>query len=175
MEWYEILILIASILLVIYLSGFVYVLHQLRLFSRKLKRETMTANAVLSEKRDVLLSMWKICDGKKLIVETSKNSLATQTHWVKFEKLDAKALGEANARLDETKRFLFVIGERTPKELLGEEYFSLKELLDDLDRSYRHLISVYATDMTGYEYWRKLLVYRPVMFILGFRAKVALS
>ena len=90
MDWLQILLYAFSIFLVIYVFVFFYALESLITFRSRLKKRTLAISLLLSEKKDVLLSMLALME--KDIKDESTKEEATQVRWLEVNKLQAKEI-----------------------------------------------------------------------------------
>ena len=148
MQWYEILLVILAILFTIYIAGFALAWHQISYFNRRLKDTLVAIKTLLSEKRDVLLSLYALYEEQGLIEDDSKRDLATKVRWLEISSKDNEQTEAESAILEDLKRYLMVIGTR--KSVSGRESASLRENLRDLDSNYRKALARYAYDVKGY-------------------------
>ncbi len=166
MEWWQILLYVVSIILVLYVFGFFYALECILTFKEKIRKKTLAISILLSEKKDVLTSLYNLM--KKDIHEKSINE--------NFEKVDSLNLNKLKANDIESSLFILttlqkqlVMFANSNEYKTSENYRTFFDILTDLDTNYRKLAAVFNSDVTGYDYWRKTPLYRFVFFVLRFK------
>ena len=61
-------------------------------------------------------------------------------------------------------------------EVMAEETIRQNlEQLRGLQKSHRHMIVIYNTELRNYTYWTRILITRPICYLLGFRKKSRLD
>ena len=166
MEWWQILLYVVSILFVIYVFVFFYALECLLTFRSRLKKRTLAISLLISEKKDVLLSMLALME--KDIKDDSTKEEATQVRWLKVDKLQPKEIENCLSLLSFLQKRLVLFANNNEYES-NEEYHTYFEILSDLDANYRKTAAIYNSDVLGYEYWRKTPLFRGLFFLLRFK------
>lgn len=168
MEWWQILLYVVSIALALYMIGFFYAFESLVTFKGKIKRRTMAISILLSEKRDVLLSMYKIADEKKMFDDDLTKDFTSQVRWLQTTKLKAGEIESSISTLSSLQKRLFLFSESD--ELKNDKDFTAYlEIVQDLDANYRRSAAIFNSDVVGYEYWRKTPLFRLWFYIFNFR------
>ncbi len=166
MEWWQILLYVISIILVIYLFGMFYALECIITFRSRLKKKTLAISLLLSEKRDVLLSMLSLLEDQ--IEDESTKENAAQVRWLKMDNLQSKEIDNYLATMSSLQKRLVLFANSTEFKN-NDNYLTYFELLSDLDANYRKIAAIFNSDVVGYEYWRKTPLFRPLFFVFGFR------
>lgn len=166
MNWLQILLYAFSIFLVIYVFVFFYALESLITFRSRLKKRTLAISLLLSEKKDVLLSMLALME--KDIKDESTKEEATQVRWLKVNKLQAKEIENCLNLLSSLQKRLVLFANNN-EHGKSEEFLEYFDILNDLDANYRKTAAIYNSDLLGYEYWRKTPLFRFWFFVFRFK------
>ncbi len=170
-ETYQIvLIWIAFIILAIYLIGFFVALACLLDFRRKLKAHLKALQVLFTQKKEVLLALFKIFHDEVKDLDPDLVDQYGKIQWldIKIEKQE-DVVHFRNILTTFQNRFAFYI--EGHKELENSEVETFLSLSRDLDSSYHRVSAIYNADLDGYEYWRKVVFYRPLFHLFGIRKK----
>lgn len=166
MEWWQILLYAISIILVIYAFGLFYALECILTFKERIRKKTLAISILLSEKKDVLISLYGLM--KNDIHDKSILDNLEKVNSLNLDKLKAKDIEDSLIILTTLQKQLVMFANSTEYKT-SENYNTYFDILSDLDTNYRKLTAVFNSDITGYDYWRKTPLFRGVFFIFGFR------
>lgn len=62
MEWWQILLYVLAVLILLYLVGFFFGLSSLLSFRKKLQKRLVALSVLFAEKKDILLSLYALFD-----------------------------------------------------------------------------------------------------------------
>ncbi len=110
-------------------------------------------------------------DAHKEDIKASLVDLTTQVRWIKFEKLNNSDIDKIAKMLDSLEKKYSRIGHLYPELEKSKDYTICWNMLKDLDSNYRRNVANYNSDIEGYEYWRRFLVFRPIFALLPFKKK----
>lgn len=128
----------------------------------------MAISILLSEKKDVLLSMYAIIDNSPSLTDEAMKNMTTQVRWLQTAELKAENIEESISILSSLQKQLLMSS--TINGLNKDDEFEThREMLIDLDANYRRTAAIFNSDVLGYEYWRKTPLFRFWFFIFGFR------
>lgn len=168
MELYQILLYAISILIAIYLIAFFYALESLITFRNKIKKRTLAISILLSEKKDVLLSMYALIDNASLLKDDATKDVTTQVRWLQTANLKIENIENSIATLSSLQKKLIMFS--SSEEMRGNKDFeAYREIINDLDANYRRTAAIFNSDTVGYEYWRKTPLFRLCFFVFGFK------
>lgn len=172
MEWWQILLLIFSILITVFLFAVFLDIAMVITFSQKLERRVKALSIILTEKKQLICLCYKDLEsysGKLSEIDESlyKKTLALNTESLEAEQINEteKTLRDAWARLD----FAFEKQGRDPKQQ------EIVENYRDLNANYRQCTASYNYDVTGYNYWIKVPLASFLPWVLGYRRKEKLN
>ena len=166
MEWWRIFLYVISILLVLYAFGLFYALECIFTFKEKIRKKTLAISILLSEKRDVLLSLFSLME--KDVTDKSILTSLEMVNSLSLEKLKCQDIEHAIALLTNLQKQLVMFANSNGYSN-NEDYETYFGLLTDLDMNYRKMTAVFNSDITGYDYWRKTPLFRGLLYIFGFR------
>lgn len=175
MTFQQIMILIATIIAIAYILGFAYVSGRLLYFRRSLKKSLMGASIIMSQKKEVLLSLAKYFrdSGAKL---TKDDEVAlTKVRWLKTEAKTAEEANAANALLKAFEKRISYIEATHPEIPKGDELSWLSDALYDLNFNYRRVTATFNSESIGFNYWRKSFFYRPWFFLFRVKKRGSLN
>ena len=168
MEWWQILLYVLCILTLIYLLGFFYALESIITFRGKIKKRTIAISLLLSEKKDVLLSMYSLIENANLLKDEATRDITTQVRWLQTANLKTNEIENTIATLSSLQKRLFLFS--SEKELQNnEDFLAYMDMAKDLDANYRKSAAIFNSDLLGYEYWRKTPLFRFWFFVFGFK------
>lgn len=168
MEWWQILLYVLLITLLFYMIGFFYALESIITFRGKIKKRTLAISVLLSEKKDVLLSMYKIVDDAGLLKDDSTKDFTSQVRWLQTAKMKNNEIESSINTLSSLQKRLFLFSE-TDELKDDKDFASYLEIAKDLDANYRKSAAIFNSDVVGYEYWRKTPLFRAWFFLFKFR------
>lgn len=166
MEWWQILLYSISIIIVVYVFGMFYALECLITFRTKIKKKTLAISLLLSEKRDVLLSLMTLLEND--IHDESIKESATKVRWLKMNNVSSKDI-EAYLFLLSSLQKRLVLFANNGEYKNDENFVAYFEILSDLDANYRKIAATFNSQVVGYEYWRKTPLFKGLFFVFGFR------
>lgn len=168
MEWWQILLYVLSLLALVYIIAFFYSLESIITFRGKLKKRTIALSVLLSEKKDVLLSLHAMIENNGLNQDDAIRKSAAQVRWLKISKLKAKDIANVVFVLSDLQKRLVLFG-NSHQLSDNMEFITFTDTLADLDANYRRTAAIFNSDVEGYEYWRKSPLFRFWFWIDGFR------
>ncbi len=172
MEWWRILSYVISILLVLYALGFFYALECIFTFKDKIRKKTLAISILLSEKRDVLFSLFSLME--KYITDRSILVSLETVNSLSLDKLKCQEIEDAVILLTTFQKQLVMYANSSGYSD-NEDYKTYFGLLADLDMNYRKMTAIFNSDITGYDYWRKTPLFRGLLYVFGFREVKRLS
>lgn len=175
MEWWQILIWILALIGLMYGAGFFYCLSLLLAFRKKLSKRFVALSVLYSEKRDILLSLYAVCDAAGVKFESSLKESAAKVRWLKTNILKEEDAEMVALTLDALEKRLFILAQSEAGLRTNADYQNYTSTLRDIDANYRRIIAVYNSDVTGYEYWRKTPLFFIPFWFCGFRKKKRLA
>jgi hypothetical protein len=169
--WYWIL----AIVILIYLIGFVFAFVNLIHFNGVMRKNMIALSIIFAEKKDILLSLFALFDKASVPLDDPDKESAVKVRWLKTEVMKSNATELVSQSLGDLQRRLTLLAESESYIKAGEDFQAYMNTLQDLDSNYHRVAAVYNTALNGYEYWRKMLIYRPWFWLFGFRKKKRLS
>ncbi len=171
----RILALVAIVIVVIYLIGFFYCFALLHSFKKKMNKRIVGISIVFNEKKEVLLALDSYYRDAKMEYEEEDLQCVRDVAALKNGRLketDVTCYRDTLQRLEKRLRFK---ADSNPWIKAGSDYETMTAFLSDLNRNYRSIVAIYNSDLLGYEYWRRCLIYRFIFIVLGFRKKERLN
>jgi hypothetical protein len=172
---YLALIWIATLLALAYLFFAIYTIIVLVDFKEKLRKRFVALSVVYAEKKDVLLSLYALYAKAKLPLDGEMKLAKKGVVELQTEAEDETMASAIVAELSAFQRRLALLGEEERYIQQSPDYVSYMNSLKDLDNNYHRIIAAYNTDLAGYEYWRKRMIYRWLTWLLGFRKRERLA
>lgn len=170
MDW-NVFYWVLAVLALIYVLLFIFTLSFLLSFKGRLKRKTTAFLVLLSEKKEVLLSLVSLYQELGAHYEEADLEWIRKVSSIEKKKIKGDDIVPLNATLSNLEKRLRYIASSNKALKENENFVSLISLLDDLNSNYRRMVATYNSDLVGYEYWRKQALYRGWFFLLGFRKK----
>lgn len=169
MEWYKILLYILTIVILLILVYFAFAISAIVTFDRKLAKRTVAISVILSQKREFLQRIYAQFDDAKINMDSSLNKAAAQVRWLKLENLIGEDIEASSLTLKDFEKRLALLGQKYPTFQNDKDYKIFWEAVEDLNTNYRRNVANYNSEVVGYEYWRKVFLFRPFMYLFGFR------
>ncbi|MCQ2799838.1 MAG: hypothetical protein MJ228_03655 [Bacilli bacterium] len=169
MGWPRILLYILIIVILLILVYFSFVLYSILNFDKKLAKRTVAISVILSQKRELLQGIFTQFDEAKVNINSSLNKVAAQVRWLKLENLKGEDIEASAVTLKSFEKHLAILGQKYPIFDNDKDYKIYWETIDDLNSNYRRNVANYNSEVLGYEYWRKVLIFRPILHLMGFR------
>lgn len=170
MDW-NVFYWVLGILALIYIFLLIFTLSFLLSFKGRLKRKTTAFLVLLSEKKEVLLSLVSLYQELGAHYEEADLEWIRKVTLIEKKKIKGSDIVPLNATLSNLEKRLRYIASSNKSLQENENFISLISLLDDLNSNYRRMVATYNSDLVGYEYWRKQPLYRGWFFLFGFRKK----
>ena len=153
MEWYQVLLLIVVLLAFFYVATFVYVFGQIHEFRLRLRRRTNGLNLLLSQRRDVIMTIVALLEKDKVSINEEDEACFAKISALGFVKPNEDTIRADVALIKEATSRLRAIYQSNEGTLNQDSYRHHFELLDDLEKNYRSLIGLYNADAVAYNYW----------------------
>ncbi len=175
MKAYQIIILIALLVLFVVFSILLYVFSQAVFFRRRLKKREYSMGVLFSEKKEVLLLLDKLYREKGMVYEESDEALREKLMGISLAKCTQKEIKAARDSLKDVQSRLFFLASNNRWIQLEKEYEDLRESSSDLDVNYRQSSALYNADVNAYNYWVNIPFIHTILWIVGFRNKPILN
>ena len=175
MEWWQVLLYILAILALIWLGLLAFDISSLLSFRAKLEKRTVAFSVLFVEKKDILLTIYAMFDEKKAEFSSSLNKAAAQVRWMKLETLKGDEIENNVFLLNDFEKRLALLGHKYPLFEGDKDYEIYWATIQDLNANYRRNVANYNSEVLGYEYWRRFIVFRPLTYLFGFREKKRLN
>lgn len=175
MAAWQVFLFVLVIILMIYLCLLLYVLISLMTFRGKIKRRIAAFRILLSEKRDLLLSLFAILDRAEPLAQSALNECCAKVRWLKCETIDVDEILKCGDLMDDLQNRLSYSSQERAKSPLSREFSDAVAMLNDINLNLRRQIALYNKDVAAYTYWRKFFLTRPVFALFRFRKYERLS
>ncbi len=175
MEWWQILLYVLAVLILLYLVGFFFGLSSLLSFRKKLQKRLVALSVLFAEKKDILLSLYALFDEAHIRLDSAEKDGAAKVRWLKTQVLKEEDVAEVAETLNFLQKRLTLLAESESYIKAGDDYRFFSSILQDLDTNYRRIVAVYNTEVNGYEYWRRAPIYFPLFWLCGFRKRQRLA
>lgn len=175
MKDWQILYLVVAILVILYAVGFVLTLVFLLNFRAALKKNLVALSVLFAEKKEVLLSLYALFDKAAIPLDDPDKESAAKVRWLKTEVMRGSDVLLTNNALNDLERRLAMLSASEKYIQVSEDYIAYVNTLQDLDSNYRRVVAIFNTAVNGYEYWRKVLLYRPWFWLFGLRKRHRIS
>ena len=171
----QILVWILTLIGLVYVFFAIYTIIVLFDFRGKLRKRLVALSVLFTEKKEILLSLYDLYLKAKLPLTPDIKAMKKTTAALPTEpKNEEEALNIA-ATLSDFQRRLSLLAEEERYILLHQDYISYANSLKDLENNYHRIIAAYNTDLNGYEYWRKNILYRWLTWVFRFRKRRRLA
>jgi len=175
MTAWQIVLYVVVIILIFYIALLTYVLISITNFRLKIKKHISGFRILLSEKKDLLLFIYAIFDKEKAIKQTSLNESCAKVRWLKCENIEAKEVVIYSDIMSDFENRLAYIASEYPFLKEKTEYVESYSMLKDINLNFRRQIVLFNKDASGYMYWRKFFITRPVLSLFNFEKYERLS
>jgi hypothetical protein len=175
MQTWQIAIWILAIVVILYFLGFAYLLINLANFRSSLKKRVVALSVLFAEKKEILLLLYALYDKASVPLDDSDNDAAAKVRWLKADVVkdgDVEAIAQV---LNNLQKRLTLLSESQSYIKQSEDFAGYMGSLKDLDFNYHRIVAVYNTDLNGYDYWRRVFLYRFIWKWIGFPEKKRLS
>lgn len=171
----QVLYLVLAIVGLLYLAFFVLLLCFLLHFQGELRKNLVALSVIFAEKKDVLLSLFTLFDKASVPLDDADKESAAKVRWLKTNVVKDKDAESVAFSLNDLQRRLTLLAENESYIKVSEDFQAYRSTLEDLDKNYHRVVAVYNTALNGYDYWRKVFLYRLFFWLCGFRKKSRLS
>lgn len=171
MRDYQIIILVASILVFAYLALFSFVFSHVLDFRRNLKRRELALAIIESEQVNTLSSIDDLFKSEGVSYTAEEAALLSSLSSLSFDKPTHALVIESQERIKQAKSTLSYLALSNKWAEKAERYQGLVDVYADLERFYRQNVALYNSDVEAYNYWRSIPGYRPIFHILGFKSR----
>ncbi len=171
----EIFLLILAIAFVAYLAFFVYVFVSLLSFRGKLNHRLTAFSVLLKEKKDVLSSLYSELDAKNIEMDSATKASCAKMCWLRIDALKENEIKPILLTVSDLQKRLTLLVSQNESLKDDQDIKRFLSTLLDIDSNYRKIVAVYNSEIIGYEYWRKMWLYRPFLYLFGFRERTRLN
>lgn len=175
MEAYQIIILVALLLLFVYVGAFLLILSNSLAFSRRLRKRAQAMLVLIYEKQEVLLSWFELLEKEKAPFSEEDLRLFSSVKGMNLAKPSVEEWTACLSSFKEAQMRLGFLSEEAGLDDSHEEKSSYVSALHDLDFNYRQSSAVYNADVVAYNYWISIPGFSWLLFLFGFRKKTALN
>ena len=175
MDLYQALLLILILVAFFYLALLVYVWGKMREFRLRLKGKLRGLNLLLYERSDVLRSLASLFKEKGLSFSAEDEEVMNALQAMDFTHPKEEEVRLAMDRVKTVTSRLGYLAQANRIIMSDPAYLELSELLEDLERNYRTLMSQYNADIVAYNYWIKVPTVSWFGYLLGYRKKLLIS
>ncbi len=162
----QILILIATVLLIAYLALFFYVTSKIAYFRSALKGRIKALAVIFSQKKEVLLALTSLYEKLGASLKEEDQRAVNRAKWLIADVQTAGEIEGCAEILKTLEKRLNYIAATDQNIAENEEALTLKGTLNELDFNYRRVAAGYNSDVLGYNYWRGLWACRFVYFLV---------
>ncbi len=159
------LILLALIAGIAYLSVLAYGSSKISYFRRSVKRRLQALAVIYSQKRNVLLALSKSYADCGIVLSGKDEEAITKVRWLLTDTKDREEALAAEETLNALEKRLSFLSATNPFVDKGHEIALLKETLGELEFNLRRIVAGYNSDVLGYNYWRAFWPYRYIYFL----------
>lgn len=175
MQPWQIVLWILVIVLLLYLLGFVYLLINLLNFRSSLQKKLVALSVLFALKKDVLLSLYALYDKASVPLDDADHDAAAKVRWLKTDVVSDDDVALITGTLNTLQKRLSFLSESQTYLKTGKDFQDYVDTIADLDANYHRVVATYNTDLNGYDYWRKVIIYRFWWGLFGLKAKKRLS
>ena len=175
MQWWQIVLYILAMAGLLYLIGFFFCLSGLLAFRKKLQKRIIALSVLFAEKKDILLSMYVLFDKAAAHLDSVEKDSAAKVRWLKTQVIKEAEVEEVSSILNDLQKRLTLLAEAESYLKAGEDFQVFSSALKDLDANYRRIVAVYNSEVSGYEYWRRSLLFFVLFWLCGFKKRNRLS
>lgn len=175
MEPYQIILLIVVIVSFIYVSIVVYVMTQMNEFKSRLKKRRRGLGTLLYERSNILRSIIALFEKEGVTFTEEDKACFASFDALTFKKYDDDAIREEAELVKMTTSRLKYLAQANRWACKHESFEGYVDLLKDLERNYRIVVSKYNMDVGAYNYWIAVPTVSWVGWLVGFRKKSTLS
>lgn len=175
MEAYQIIILVALLLLFLYVGAFLLILSNSLSFSRKLRKRAQAMLILVCEKQEILLSWFELFEKETASLPEEDLHAISSLKDINLKNPSHEEWVSSLALLKEVQMRLGFLSEEMDLGASGKEKASYVSALHDLDFNYRQSSAVYNADVVAYNYWISIPGFSWLLFLFGFRKKKALN
>ncbi|MCI2055494.1 MAG: hypothetical protein LKJ81_05050 [Bacilli bacterium] len=170
-----IIVWILVVIVIIYLAGFFYLLINISNFKNSMEKRVVGLSFIFAEKKDILLSLYTLYDKASVPLDDSDNDAAAKVRWLKTDVMKDDDVETINETLNALQRRLTLLAESQSYIKKSNDFVNYVSALKDLDANYHRIVALYNNDLVGYNYWRRVVIYRFLWDMFGFKDKKRLS
>jgi hypothetical protein len=171
----QVLVWILSLIALVYLFFAIYTIIVLFDFRSKLRKRLVALSVLFAEKKEMLLSLYDLYLKAKLPLSPEIKAAQKKVASLSTEPKTEEEVMAIVTTFADFQRRLALLAEEERYILHHQDYVSYTNSLKDLENNYQRIVAAYNTDLNGYEYWRKRIVYRWLTWIFGFRKRQRLA
>ncbi len=160
-----------AVFFVLYLAFFIYVFVSLLTFQRRLNQKLVAFSVLFKEKKDVLLSFYAYLDGRRVEMDSSIKESCAKICWLHIDSLKESEVRPLVSVIGDFQKRLVLLVSQNDSLAQDDDVRRFLGAAMDIDSNYRRILATYNSDIIGYEYWRKMWLYRPLFFLFGFRKR----
>ncbi len=162
---------VLSVLAFLYLLGFLLCYIFLLGFNRKLKKRVTAFSILFSEKIEALLALYHSFKEAKVKFSEADLEAVRNVANLKNKRIKGSDIPFYRETISTLEKRLHYLAEENSWLKKEEDYETMLSLLNDLNANYRRIVATYNSDLLGYEYWRKQILYSFLFYLFGFREK----
>lgn len=170
MKPYQIIILVAALIIFLFLAVFFYAFSHVLDFYRSLRNKEKTLNLIQSETAAILVRLDSLFKSVG-VTYSEADAKAVDLHALDFAKPTFEKLMANQSKLNGCKSVLSYLALDNKWASKGKEYEFCVSSIADLNRFYRQTVALYNADVAGYNYWRSLPLYRVFFHLFGFKTR----
>ena len=170
MKPYQIIILVAALIIFVFLAVFFYAFSHVLDFHRALKKKERTLCLIQSETAVILTKLDALFKSEG-VTYSEADAKAVDLQGLDFVKPTFGSLMANQSQLNGCKSVLSYLALDNKWAVKGKEYEFCSSAIEDLNRFYRQTVALYNADVSGYNYWRSLPLYRAFFHLFGFKTR----
>ena len=175
METWQIILLIISIIIVLYIILFVTNIVFIFSFKSILRKHNKSLSVILNTKYDNLKRLVLILEKHQVELDKDLVDKLNSLNPKDFAKQYTKECKEARDVLSQLRNNITYISTLYPNLEKHNEFQLAKDNVIELDDVYRINIAMYNADVLGYNYWIRFLPFRYVFLLFKLKKKDLIS
>lgn len=171
----SILLLICVIIVFTFIIWAVFVGARIHDFKDKLRKRLYAISILLSEKKDIILTMSDVFVENGIELTSSQEAAINCLRFTSIETLKDVEVNPIEVAIKDAVGHVKFLASTHPELAKTEAFVTLSDSLNDIDTNFRQAIAIYNSDLLGYNYWCKSAATHWLFHMFGNREKNPLN
>ena len=138
----------------------------IRVFTRKIKKNSKAVNLLLVQRQDIMKEIVEIAKSNDILLPSDDvENIALLNHISDFQTLAKEDRDQRILSFMHSSRNLITLCSRNSLIKDSKEFLNALSKYKDIEESYRQISALYNSDVIGFNYWINVIFIRPFMKI----------